>query len=121
MCNYGVCNNRNHNHSCNDSNKHGHHVSCCGVGHNHKHSDSGKMILRIIITLVLLVFYVIFKPESYVEPGFANIVKFFEFLLCYLIVAGDIAANAFKNLVNRQLLDENFLMTIAAFGAFCIG
>ena len=121
MCNYGVCNNRNHNHSCNDSNKHGHHVSCCGVGHNHKHSDSGKMILRIIITLVLLVFYVIFKPESYVEPGFANIVKFFEFLLCYLIVAGDIAANAFKNLVNRQLVDENFLMTIAAFGAFCIG
>lgn len=123
MCTHSVCDNDNCNpNNChNHTNEHRHGASCCGACHSHEHSDSRKMILRITSVLILFIFILAFKPERFAKPDLANIVKFFEFLLCYVIIAGDIAASAFKNLINRQLLDENFLMTMAALGAFCIG
>lgn len=47
--------------------------------------------------------------------------KFSLYLGAYLISGGDVVIKAFKNLGKKNFLDENFLMTIATFGAFAIG
>ncbi len=43
------------------------------------------------------------------------------FLLSYILVGGDIVLKSFKNINRKTFFDENFLMTIATFGAFAIG
>ena len=79
------------------------------------------MILRIVTSITLLSGFIVLKPENLAEPAFSGVVKFFEYALCYAIVAFDIVKDAVKNLFGRRFLDENFLMTIATFGAFGVG
>ena len=43
------------------------------------------------------------------------------FLVAYLIVGLDVLKKAGRNLITGQMLDENFLMSIATIGAFIIG
>lgn len=43
------------------------------------------------------------------------------FLLAYLIVGSDIIWKAIRNITRGQVFDENFLMTVATVGAFCLG
>lgn len=43
------------------------------------------------------------------------------FLIGYLIVGGDVVLKAVKNIFKGNVFDENFLMSIATIGAFCIG
>ena len=42
------------------------------------------------------------------------------FVSIYIIIGGDILRKAFKGILNRQIFDENFLMTIATLGAFAL-
>lgn len=42
-------------------------------------------------------------------------------LISYILIGGDIVLNAFRNIIKGQVFDENFLMTVATFGAFLIG
>ena len=43
------------------------------------------------------------------------------FLLSYLVVGLDVIKKALRNIVNGQVFDENFLMTLATFGAVALG
>lgn len=43
------------------------------------------------------------------------------FIAAYLVLAKDILMNAVKSVIKGHALDENFLMSIASIGAFCIG
>ncbi len=43
------------------------------------------------------------------------------YFVSYLIVGFDIVWKAFRNILRGKVFDENFLMTIATIGAFCIG
>ena len=43
------------------------------------------------------------------------------FVVAYIILGRDIVVTAGKNIMKRQMLDENFLMSIATLGAFAIG
>lgn len=43
------------------------------------------------------------------------------YLLAYILIGGDVAYGAFRNISKGQIFDENFLMTIATFGAFALG
>ena len=43
------------------------------------------------------------------------------YLVCYLIVGGDILRAAFRNIRGLELFDEFFLMSVATIGAFFIG
>ena len=52
---------------------------------------------------------------------FAAIPSFICFAIGYLILGKDILLTACKNVVKGQVFDENFLMSIASLGAFCIG
>ena len=42
-------------------------------------------------------------------------------VVAYLIVGFDVIFKAFNNIRKGKVFDENFLMTIATIGAFCIG
>ena len=42
-------------------------------------------------------------------------------IISYLIAGYDIVIRCFRNIIKGQLLDENFLMTLATIGAFVIG
>lgn len=62
----------------------------------------------VIVFLVMLM-----KPTNAVAiPGY---------VLAYVLIGGDVAYRAFKNLFKGNLFDENFLMTVATFGAFALG
>lgn len=43
------------------------------------------------------------------------------FITSYVFVGGDIVLKSFKNINRKTFFDENFLMTLATFGAFAIG
>ena len=46
--------------------------------------------------------------------------KFVLYMVPYLVVGYDILRKAFKGILNKQVFDENFLMTIATVGAFAL-
>ena len=42
-------------------------------------------------------------------------------IAAYVVLGKEIITAAWKNLRNGHILDENFLMSVASLGAFCIG
>lgn len=79
---------------------------------------------RIIIAIALFVVFYAAELSGalemwFGEPG-ALYVEFALFLIPYIIAGYDVIAKAFVNLRHGHGLDENFLMTIATFGAFCL-
>ncbi|MDR3294155.1 MAG: HAD-IC family P-type ATPase [Clostridiales bacterium] len=53
--------------------------------------------------------------------GEGNAASFWLFLVAILIVGGDVLYHAVRNIFRGKIFDENFLMALAAVGAFCIG
>lgn len=71
-----------------------------------------KLFIRIIITAVMLVGFHFMPIEGWA--------RFAIYLIPYLIIGYDIIINAFKGILNRQIFDENFLMTLATIGAIAV-
>ena len=71
-----------------------------------------KMLARIIISAVMLI-VLHFIPVT----GIAEFVLYFD---AYLIIGYDILKKAGKGILNRQIFDENFLMSVATLGAFIL-
>lgn len=73
-----------------------------------------KQLLKILISffLVMLSFLLKFDTELY-----RNII----FVVAYIIVGYDIILKAIRNILKGKIFDENFLMSVATVGAFCIG
>ncbi|MDD5829882.1 MAG: heavy metal translocating P-type ATPase, partial [Lachnospira sp.] len=69
-----------------------------------------KVLIRIIIAFLLLV-VLHFVPVK----GWLSLVLY---LVPYFVIGYDILKKAFKGILNRQVFDENFLMSIATIGAF---
>lgn len=67
-----------------------------------------RQLIKIIISFFLVVISFLLK---------------FDILLivAYIIVGYDILLKALKNIFKGKIFDENFLMSIATIGAFCIG
>ncbi|MBP0969937.1 MAG: heavy metal translocating P-type ATPase, partial [Oscillospiraceae bacterium] len=79
-----------------------------------------KLLYRIIAAAVLFVpLYLI--SEGIVQNDIPEWAVFLFFLIPYLIVGYDILRKAFKGIMNRQVFDENFLMTVATLGAIVMG
>ena len=76
--------------------------------------DTGKIKKKLLIGGILFVLG-IFVPKTLFIPKLA------VFLVSYLVIGGDVLLSAFKNILNGQVFDENFLMAIATVGAFAIG
>ena len=71
-----------------------------------------KMLNRIIFSVVLLIVLNFAKFDPVTEG--------ILYVAVYLIIGYDIVLKAFKGIINGQVFDENFLMTVATLGAFCL-
>ncbi len=71
------------------------------------------MLARILIGGALFL-VVILLPLT----GIAQLIAF---LIPYAVVGWDVVWRAIRNISHGQVFDENFLMTIATVGAFCVG
>lgn len=71
------------------------------------------MLVRLIVSAIFLI------------AGFAaeemKVFSWIFFMISYLAAGYDIPLRALRNIRNGQIFDENFLMTIATFGAIIIG
>ena len=79
-----------------------------------------NLLTRIIVAAVFFIpLYLI--SEDIIKVNMPEWAVFILFLIPYLVVGHDILKKAWKNIKNRQVFDEHFLMTIATIGAIVIG
>ena len=90
-----------------------------------------KALIRIVVAAAIfalaLILYHLTPLRVVAESGsgwhFADY-RFYlyviPFLVAYAIVGYDVVSKAFRNLFKGRLLDENFLMTVATFGAIAL-
>lgn len=71
-----------------------------------------KMLIRIIVAAVMMI-CLKFVPVD-------GILRFFLYMVPYLVVGYDILRKAGKGILNRQVFDENFLMAVATVGAIAV-
>lgn len=72
-----------------------------------------KRLTRIIIGSLFFIPAIALKTEiSWLAP--------LLFTVSYIITGGDIVWKAIRNILRGKVFDENFLMTVATAGAFCI-
>ena len=67
----------------------------------------------------ILVAAVLFVLGNAVQAG--EVVRFGLFFAAFLVAGLDVLINAVRNITYGQVFDEEFLMTIATIGAFCVG
>lgn len=79
------------------------------------------MLGRIILTFILYIPLVAADHMGSLPGGRGTWGRLLLYLLPYILIAWDIVYKALRNIANGQIFDENFLMTVATFGAFCIG
>lgn len=72
-----------------------------------------KVLIRIVAAAALMILFSLLPVEGYV--------RFALFMIPYLIISYDILRKAGKGILNRQVFDENFLMTVATIGAIALG
>ena len=72
-----------------------------------------KVFTRIIVAAVLMVVLSLLPIDGWL--------KFVLFMIPYLVIGHDILLKAWKGILNRQVFDENFLMTVANIGAILLG
>lgn len=92
--------------------------------HEHSHNSGGNdvksqlksetpTLLRIAAAALLMLL-------GFLLSGYET-VSFIIFLSAFLVSGADIVWHALKNIFKGQLLDENFLMSLATVGAFAVG
>ncbi len=79
-----------------------------------------NLLIRIIIASVLWV-PLFLIAEGHWDVGWPKWQVFLFFLVPYLLVGYDILRKAMLGIKNRQIFDENFLMTVATAGAIALG
>ena len=68
-------------------------------------------IFRILLSLIVFIFGLCISNIS---------CRLIIFIISYLIIGYKVIIKAITNFFKGKLFDENFLMTIATIGAFCI-
>ena len=71
-----------------------------------------KMLHRILLAAAMLVILA-FIPST-------GILRFFLYMIPYLVIGHDILRKAFLGIKNKRLFDENFLMAVATIGAIIL-
>lgn len=79
------------------------------------------MLKRIIAAAVVYIAAAIAKKMNVLAGMPQPWTELAVFLIPYLIIGWDIVYKAFRGIKNGQVFDENFLMTVATFGAFGVG
>jgi len=73
-----------------------------------------RQLIKIIVSLLLVIISFLLKFDTEL---YNNIL----YVIAYIIVGYDIVLKAIRNIFKGKVFDENFLMTVATIGAFCIG
>ena len=127
-----------HDHECGCGHHHEHDHACgcghhheeehiCGCGHHHEHGEEhdhghhhhhagGDHDKRDILLGAGL-----FAGSLALHTLGLTLPLILCSVAAYLILGKDVIATAWKNLRKGHVMDENFLMSIATLGAFCIG
>ena len=83
-----------------------------------------RLLTRIIIALVIFFAVIALEETGVLRAAFGSpgdvYAEFVLFLIPYLIAGYDVIAGAFRGLARGHALDEDFLMTVATFGAFAL-
>jgi len=118
------CGEHHHNH------EHGEECGCGGHHHNHEHEETKpkklekpkekKEINKDLIKIIIGVFVYAFGIYE-MAVGNTGTFGMVVFLAAYILIGGDVLLKAAKNLFRGQVMDENFLMSIATIGAIAIG
>ncbi|GHV03493.1 cadmium-translocating P-type ATPase [Campylobacterota bacterium] len=85
--------------------------------------DEGESALEKINKIALWIGGVLFALAM-LGTAFVELPSYYEFALffvCYLLVGGEVIGSAVRNIFHGRVFDENFLMSVASIGAFCIG
>ena len=101
-----------HGHACSCGHHHEHPVEH-GHEHHHEHGNGEPKILLLGAAMLLI-------GLRYHDTG-AGWFAFLACLLGYYMLGKDVVKTALGNLNKGHVFDENFLMSIATIGAFCIG
>lgn len=135
-CGCGEHHHHDHEHEeecdCGEHHHHDHGEECGCGGHHHEHDHEEtkpkkvekpkekKEINKDLIKIIIGVFVYAF---GIYEMAVGNTVTFgvVVFLAAYILIGGDVLLKAAKNLFRGQVMDENFLMSIATIGAIAIG
>ena len=73
-----------------------------------------RNLYRIIVALFIYIDLKIIKIEN-------SYLNFFLYLIPYFIVGYDVLKGAIHGILNKQVFDENFLMSVATIGAIALG
>jgi len=78
-------------------------------------------LYRIIGASVFFIFAFLISGLSLIPAEYTAYVGFILYIIPYLLVGGTVLLRAGKNIIHGNVLDENFLMSIATIGAFALG
>ena len=79
-----------------------------------------RELVRIAIAIAAFAVIALLPLDSWLPHPQSLYVEFALFLIPYLIAGYDVIGRAFSGIAHGQVFDENFLMTIATFGAFAL-
>lgn len=72
---------------------------------------------RVIKIVLAIILYIVALVGKFGNVWVNNIIL----IISYIIVGFDILKEAIENIFKGEIFDENFLMSVATIGAFCIG
>lgn len=72
-----------------------------------------RQLIKIIVSSLLVIISFILKINTELNSDML-------YVIAYIIVGYDIVLKAVRNIFRGKVFDENFLMTVATIGAFCI-
>ena len=79
------------------------------------------MLSRIIAAFIIYITLAVTDHMEILPEWLGLWGKMALYLVPYVLIGWDIVYKAFRNIRNGQVFDENFLMTVATFGAFGVG
>ena len=109
------CHEHEHEHEHEHDHSHGHNHDCgCGCGHDHgAEEEVGTLTyVRMGLSAVGLL------ASIFLLEGTWQLVVC---IIAYLLAGFSVLKEAIENIAHGEIFDENFLMTVASIGAFCIG
>ena len=74
-------------------------------------------LYRIIVSLILLILVIVLEHTANIPTVFLRILV----LVPYFIIGHDVLRKALLGIKNKQVFDENFLMSVATIGAMILG
>ena len=125
-----------HDHDHGHHHEHSHGGGCCcghehGHSHNHEHSEEEHelTVKQLILAAVLFVLGLVAEhlPLEAWLPDVAKIelihkaISMVLYFVAFMITGKDIVVGAVSNLIHGELMDESFLMSVAAIGAILLG